>query len=121
MEEETRWKEKGESLLKTGDAKEAYRAYAKAIYLIEKKNVGKALNEIDQWIEEIINNPEYDKESKPVMELVHALYFHKAKIYGRIEHFTESKKALALSGYGENAMQISPETEKYIERIERLL
>jgi hypothetical protein len=55
------------------------------------------------------------------MELVHALYFHKAKIYGRIEHFTESKKALALSGYGENAMQISPETEKYIERIERLL
>ncbi|KSV57553.1 hypothetical protein [Acetivibrio ethanolgignens] len=114
-----KWKEKGEALLKSGDAREAYRAYAEAIYLTEKRNVGKALNDIDAWIEEIYENPEYDRESLGVMELIRNLYLHKAKIYGRIDHYTESQKALALAGYEYTGAGISSKILRYIEEIEK--
>lgn len=119
MEEIMKWKEKGAALLKVNDAREAYRAYAEAIYLTEKKNVGKALNDIDAWIEEIYESPEYDKKSRGVMELIRNLYLHKAKIYGRIDHYTESQKALALAGYEYTGAGISAEILHYIEDIEK--
>lgn len=119
MEEAVKWKEKGAALLKNGNAREAYRAYAEAIYLTEKRNVGKALNDIDVWIEEIYENPEYDRKSPDVMELIRNLYLHKAKIYGRIDHYTESQKALALAGYEYTGTGISSEIVRYIEDIEK--
>lgn len=121
MEDIVEWKEKGDMLLKDGKGREAYRAYAEAIYLVEKKNAGKALNDIDEWIEAIYQNPEFDKENKCVMETICNLYLHKAKIYGRIDHYTESKKALAMAGYSYSGARLSSQILKYIEKIEKML
>ncbi len=121
MEEIKRWKKKGDALLKNGEGREAYRAYAEAIYLTEKKNIGKALNDIDEWIEAIYENPEYDRENKCIMELIRNLYLHKAKIYGRIDHYTESQKALALAGYEYTGVKLSSRILGYIEEIEKKL
>lgn len=121
MEDAIRWKEKGDFLLKSGNGREAYRAYAEAIYLTEKKNVGKALNDIDEWIEAIYENPAYDKENVQVMQVIHNLYLHKAKMYGRIDHYTESQKALAMAGYEYSGVKISSRILQYIEEIEKRL
>lgn len=121
MEEAMLWREKAETLLKSGDEKAAYQAYAEAIYLTEKKNVGKALNDIDDWIEKIYENPEYDREKPGVMELIRSLYLHKAKIYGRIDHYTESQKALCMAGYPYYGEQLSSHILSYIEKIEKKL
>lgn len=118
MEQEVVWKEKGDVLLKGGEEKAAYLAYAEAIYLTEKKNAGKALNDIDAWIEAIYENPEYNLENTEIMELIRKLYLHKAKIYGRVEHYTESRRALTMAGYEYAGMGLSSQILKYIEDIE---
>lgn len=121
MEEAVIWKQKGDALLKKGQGREAYRAYAEAIYLTEQKNAGKALNDIDEWIEDIYENPAYDRKNKSVMETVRNLYLHKAKIFGRIDHYTESQKALTMAGYEYSGEELSSEIVKYIEEIEKML